>query len=211
MNQKVWLVCSQKGGVSKSTIAYGLAERLARSDTGHRVVLCDADHPQYTTKTLAALREQHGLGPLPFQIIACKDTGAVGRAAVGYEHVVIDGAPHASQDTVHFARHSDVIVLPTRTAVVDLAPNLDLARDLEARGVPRSKMVFVLTQSPNKTETMTARDLLISEGWAVLEQDLHFAASFSTAGDKGRTFTDVRHRGLRFKAETLLDELTKRG
>jgi chromosome partitioning protein len=158
MSQKVWLVCSQKGGVSKSTIAYALAERLAAP--GVRVVLCDSDFPQFSVLTLAELREQHAGEPLPFSVAACKDTGEVGRKSKGFNHVVIDGAPHASQDTYHYAKHADVVILPTRTAVIDLTPNLELARSLEARGIPRDRMIFVLTQSPSKSETATARTIL---------------------------------------------------
>ena len=208
MSQKVWLVASQKGGVGKSVIAYALAENLAAP--GVKVVLCDTDFPQFSALTLAELREQHGGEPLPFAVKACKDTGEVGRKAKGFNHVVIDGAPHASQDTYHYAKHADVVVLPTRTAIIDLTPNLELARSLEARGIPRDRMVFVLTQSPSKAETATARTILEYEGWTVLEQDLHFATSFSTAGDRGRTIAEVKHPGLKYKAGRLLEQLLRR-
>ncbi|WP_223518235.1 ParA family protein [Pseudomonas sp. BF-R-21] len=208
MAQKVWLVASQKGGVSKSVIAYALAENLAIPGT--RVVLCDTDYPQFSTLTLAELRVQHGGDKLPFTVVPCKDTGEVGRKSKGFNHVVIDGAPHASQDTFHYANHADVVILPTRTAILDLTPNLELARSLEARGIPRDRMVFVLTQSPSKSETATARTILQYEGWAVLEQDLHFATSYSTAGDRGRTISEVRHPGLKYKAGRLLEQLLRR-
>jgi chromosome partitioning protein len=208
MAQKVWCVVSQKGGVSKSVIAYALSEKLATP--GVKVVLCDTDFPQFSALTLAELREQHGGEPLPFKVVSCKDTGEVGRKSKGFHHVVIDGAPHASQDTYHYAKYADVVILPTRTAIIDLTPNLELARSLEARGIARDKMVFVLTQSPSKTETATARTILQYEGWAVLEQDLHFAQSFSTAGDRGRTISEVKHRGLRYKAGMLLEQLLRR-
>lgn len=208
MAQKTWVVCSQKGGVSKSVIGFALAGKLAAP--GVRVVLCDTDFPQYSALTLVELREQHGGEKLPFDVVPCKDTGETGRKSRGYDHVVIDGAPHASQDTYHYAKHADVIILPTRTAILDLTPNLELARSLEARGIPRNKMIFVLTQSPSKSETQTARTILQYEGWTVLEQDLHFATSYSTAGDRGRTIAEVRHPGLRFKADALLEQLLRR-
>ena len=207
MAQKVWLVCSQKGGVSKSLIAYALSEKLAVP--GISVRLCDTDFPQYSSVMLAELREQHGGAELPFSVVPCKDTGMTGRQSKGFNHVVIDGAPHASQDTYHYAKYADVVILPTRTAVLDLMPNLELARNLEARGIPRDRMVFVLTQSPSKSETATARTILQYEGWTVLEQDLHFATSFSTAGDQGRTISEVKHRGLRYKAGVLLEQLLR--
>lgn len=207
MAKKVYSVASQKGGEGKSVIAYGLAERLAASG---RTVLCDTDHPQYSMKLLATLREQFGNGPLPFDIEACRDRGEVGRKSKGYDYVVIDGAPHASHDTYHYAEYSDVVILPTRTATLDLSPNVELARSLEARGIPRDRMVFVIMQSPSKTESASARNILEGEGWAVLEQDLHFRQSFSTIGDIGRSINDVKHPGLRHKVDCLMGELLRR-
>lgn len=207
MAQKVYSVASQKGGEGKSAIAYGLAERLAPSG---RTLLCDTDHPQYSIKLLAALREQHGGGPLPFDIAACRDRGEVGRKSKGYDYVVIDGAPHASHDTYHYAQHSDVVILPTRPPILDLSPNIELARSLEARGIPRDRMVFVITQSPSKSESASARSILEADGWAVLDQDLHFKQSYSAVGDIGRSLNDVKHRGLRYKVDCLMGELLRR-
>lgn len=206
MAQKVYLVASQKGGVGKSALAYALGGIL--SADGESTVVCDTDYPQFTIRLLSRLREHHEGGPLGFDVVACKSPAEAIRKAHGFKNVIIDGAPHASQDTYEYAKKASVVVMPTRTAIIDMTPNIELARDLESRGIPRSKIVFVLMQSPSKSETATARRILEHEGWAVLEQDLHFATSYSTAGDRGLTINEVKHRGLRYKADRLLAELT---
>jgi cellulose biosynthesis protein BcsQ len=205
--QKIWLVCSQKGGVSKSVIAYALAERLGLD--GKKTALCNTDFGQYSAQTIAQMRQHMKLGPLSFHLYGCKERAEVNRKSRGFDNVVIDGGPSATQDTYYFAQEADVILIPTRTPILDLTPNVNLARSLEARGIPRTKICFVITQSPSRAQTESARLTLVNQGWAVLESDLHFATSYGTAGDIGRSIADVKHPGLKYKAWKLVTEISQ--
>jgi chromosome partitioning protein len=208
MSQKTWLICSQKGGVSKSTIAFALAQRLGQE--GHKTVLCNTDFGQYSAQTILAMRRHFKNGPIPFDLASCKERAEVGRKSKGYTHVVIDGGPSASQDTFFFAQKADVILIPTRTPILDLTPNINLARNLEARGIERSKICFVITQSPSKPSTRNARATVLKEGWQVLERALHFAQGYGTAGDTGHSLAEASHSSLRYKAGLLLTEILTR-
>lgn len=206
MVQKVWLIASQKGGVGKSTLGYGIAHLLSQSE-GSKVLIADADYPQHSSFKLSQLRSDNGIQALPFRVAKCRFLADVFQESRGYTHIVIDGAPHASRDTLELAKSSNMVVLPTNACILDLAETINLAAELEAGGIPRKRIKFALVKAGSKAEAESARATIESMGWSVADGDLRFAIGYSKANDTGRSSLEVRHPGLRHKANTLLSNL----
>jgi chromosome partitioning protein len=55
--------------------------------------------------------------------------------------MVLDGAPHATADTLRIARVANLVIIPTGTALDDLEPSVRLAHELRKVGVDPKRMV----------------------------------------------------------------------
>lgn len=199
---RIYLVAGQKGGGAKSTTAYALAYQLARQE--RRTVLIDTDRPQFTAVVWQALRTKQ----LPFDIARCMIARDIPKHAEGYEAIVFDGAPHASVDTLTMAGYADIIIIPTKVAIADLKPQIELADDLVSKQIKKKKIVFLITQAGTPNEVESARATIKDRGYRVIQEDLRFSPAYSGAGDQGLSVLEVRYRTLRERAERVFTEIT---
>jgi chromosome partitioning protein len=123
---KTIAVISQKGGNGKTTLAIHLATLATES---HKVILMDLD-PQGSAIEWANRR-----GDRPPDITPAHPASLIKEIerarADGYTFGVIDTAPHADHAALQAARASDLVVIPCRPAIFDIAAisaTLDLCK-----------------------------------------------------------------------------------
>lgn len=120
---------SQKGGPGKSTMARALGAAFALNEW--QVLIADLDTKQGTATAWQQRRLRAGITPeVPVQMFGNVATAL--RKAGDADIVIIDGAPHASSDTVEIAKASDLLLIPTGLALDDLEPAVTLANTLAA-------------------------------------------------------------------------------
>ena len=113
---KIISLLAQKGGTGKTTLSIHLAVR-ANLD-GLKVLLVDID-PQ--ASALAWWRRRREEYPELIQVGGSKLADILARAAdQRYDLVVVDTAPHSSEDARICTRLSDRVYIPTRPAILDL-------------------------------------------------------------------------------------------
>ncbi|APU00457.1 chromosome (plasmid) partitioning protein [Aeromonas phage 3] len=215
---KVIVCLSQKGGVGKSTVARLAA--VAYAHAGWDTVLMDADtqqetsnewfnrridHPKADTKHLYVTRAK-GVNPLK-NLFAKADP----------EMVVIDGAPHATDASVMYAKQADLILIPTGTSIDDLQPAVKLAVSLvSVHGVDRERIRFVLNHcSRNKRETSQAIEAILGAGLKVMGAMLNESPCYRSAMDAGLAANEVPYfipkNRAAFLAESIALELQAQG
>jgi chromosome partitioning protein len=113
---KVIGVLSRKGGSGKTTLAVHLAV-LAQA-SGRRTLLIDLD-PQHSAADWWRAREAKT--PQLVETTPGELRGVLDAAETdGVDLVVIDTRPSAEMDAAHVAALSDLILIPTRPAILDL-------------------------------------------------------------------------------------------
>jgi chromosome partitioning protein len=96
-------ICSQKGGVGKSTLARLIAREYARAKWA--VKIADLDISQGTSFNWQARRLQYGIEP----VVAVERFGTVDQALKVAPHVdllILDGPPHSTVGTLRIAQAS---------------------------------------------------------------------------------------------------------
>ena len=122
---KILGMIAQKGGTGKTTLSIHLAVEASLS--GMKVLLVDIDPQASATSWWNRRQEQmpeltQGRGDSLADIIQTAEKHS-------YDLVVVDSAPHNSEDATTCARLSDWVCIPTRPAILDLdaiGPSTDL-------------------------------------------------------------------------------------
>lgn len=106
----------QKGGTGKTTIALGLA--VAAANAGHSVAVIDLD-PQATASKWKDRRPADNPAVVSAQASRLQPALAAARGA-GAEFAFIDSAGRSDDSAMAAARIADLILVPTRTSIVEL-------------------------------------------------------------------------------------------
>jgi chromosome partitioning protein len=156
--------CSQKGGVSKSSLARALAVEAARS--GLAVKIADLDVGQGSTVDWQKDRIAAGIEPdVPVQLH--RNPQEALKHANRVDLLVFDGPARADKDTVTIARVADLIILPTGASLDDLRPGIRTANSLKSAGIPATRLLFVLSRIGTDAEAEAARNYIIEAGYRV--------------------------------------------
>jgi len=194
-------VISQKGGVGKSTIARMLAREYANA--GWIVKIADMDISQSTSYNWNSRRLQHDITPA----ISVEQFGQVERVlktADNFDLIVFDGAPSSTVNTLDIAKQSNLVVIPTGTALDDLEPTVKLAHELKKKGVERSKIVIVLSRVGNsQAELDEAIEYISLSGYSLIEGFIPEQTSFRRASDTGLALTETTYESLNAKADKV--------
>jgi chromosome partitioning protein len=200
---KILGMIAQKGGTGKTTLCIHLAVQASLS--GLRVLLVDVDPQASATSWWRRRQEQ-----MPEVVQSRGDAlGDVLQTAGDrqYDFVVVDTAPHDSEDAVTCARLSDWVCIPTRPAILDLdaiRPSTDLVSDV---GVSAS---IVLNACPPPTLfgephiVAEAREALRAYDTPVCDAAVSQRVAFSHALIDGRAVSEYDHGG---KAAREIDRL----
>ena len=196
--------CSQKGGVTKSSLARALAVEAARG--GLSVKIADLDAGQGSTVDWQRDRITAGLEPnVPVQLHRTPKE-AVSHAG-GADLLVIDGPARADKDTVEIARVADLVVLPTGASLDDLRPAIRTANSLRAAGIPVSRLLFVLSRIGTEAEAEAARAYVVEAGYRVAPGHVPERPAYRAAQNEGRAITEIRYASLRATAEAVVQAL----
>lgn len=200
---------SQKGGVTKSTIARALG--VAFTLLGWKTKLIDLDTKQATITQWHQRRLAAGITP----DVPCQMFGNVASAArMGGEAdlYIFDGTPHATTETVEIAKLCDMLVLPTGLSIDDMEPTVTLANTLaDKHGIPVERMVFTLAKAGSSiAEIAAARDYLSKTRFHTLDGAIQLKPAFSRALDAGLSLIETPFKGPRAQATEVVNAAIER-
>jgi chromosome partitioning protein len=197
-------IISQKGGVSKSSLARALACEAVKN--GLSTKIADLDIQQATSLNWVRRRLESGIEPEisaePFKTAkqALKETGK-------YDLLIIDAPARASEGTYEISKIADLIVQPTGASLDDLEPAILLFHELVRKGIPRDKLVFALSRVGTPAEENSCRDYLSEARYQVLDGCIYEKPAYRQAQNQGLSLTEVSYGSLREKADTLIQSL----
>lgn len=156
---KTLALLARKGGAGKTTLAVHLAVIAAQS--GKRTLLVDTD-PQRSTAAWWRSRPAE----MP-ELVECEASRLPmvleAAAADGIELAVVDTRPSVEADTGLVARLADLVLIPTRPAILDLRAIAETARVVRAAGSPTAIVLNAVPPSRGAIEsavTTEARNAL---------------------------------------------------
>ncbi|MGL4355699.1 MAG: P-loop NTPase [Aeromonas popoffii] len=211
---KVICCLSQKGGVGKSTIARIAA--VAYAAAGWSTIILDADASQETSNEWFTRRlDNPKAKTTDLWVSRAKGVNPVKkeRASGNYDMIIVDGAPHATDASVMYAKQADLILIPTGTAIDDLEPAVRMAISLvSVHGIDRERIRFVLNHcSRNKRETSQAIEAILGSGLKVMGAMLNESPCYRSAMDAGLAPNEVPYfipkNRATFVAESIANEL----
>jgi chromosome partitioning protein len=199
--------CSQKGGVSKSTLARTLAVEAARA--GLSVKIADLDAEQGTSANWVRKRISAKLEP----VVRVESLNTVAQAlaiASDYDVFIIDSPGRASQGTTELARVVDLLVQPTKPTLDDMEPAVSVFHGLVRKGIPKERLTFALTRCGGDKRVEAAREYLEEAGYDVLEGCLYEQDAYADALDIGRAVTETRFKHLNAQADSIIKAMISR-
>lgn len=141
----------QKGGTGKTTVALGLAVAAFRA--GKVVAVIDLD-PQTSATNWKDRRTEDNPAVVSAQSSRLKQTLAHA-ADLGAEIVIIDTAGRNDESALNAARQSDLVLIPTRTSILELEALPAAADIVRLAGNPPA---FVVLNGINPTATKQAAE-----------------------------------------------------
>src|SRR4051794_12491621 len=187
---KILGALSRKGGVGKTTLAVHLA--VLAQQAGRRTLLIDLD-PQRSAAGWWRAREADT--PLLVETDPANLSGVIEAARNDrIDLVVIDTRPSVEADAVHVATMADLLIVPTRPAILDLRAilgTLDIVK-----GAARRAMIVLNACPPPRgpgeaSVTGDARRALAAFGVPVATTSIGNRATFSHALVAGLTAGEV--------------------
>lgn len=201
-------MASQKGGVSKSSIARNLAVTFALNDWEAKIM--DIDLDQSTCQGWSLRRMAAGFEPVirveTFQNFTQAQRAADRDAA---DVFIFDGPAKANEGTVAMAKAVDLLLLPTCSGLDDMEPTVRLANMLaEKHGVNPQKIAFVLSRAGDSSkELVEARRYLAETPFPLIVGTLYEKTMYRRAFDAGLSAVEVRHKGLREEADRVMQSI----
>ncbi|EPM83126.1 ParA family protein [Pseudomonas syringae] len=222
-------VLQQKGGVTKSTLARAIATEAARAglDTlladikstlaraiateaaraGLDTLLADINPQQQTSYLWSVARDEASLQPRVDSTVYHRSDKLI-REAEGRQLVVVDGGPHASNQSLEIAKVASVIVIPTGVTKDDLREALKLGTEFVAEGVPRTKLLYILSRTPQSDRELdSARSNIEAFGFACATGSIPLSTGYGAAMDLGLAITETRFKGLNDKALSVVQQV----
>ncbi|SAK97084.1 cobyrinic acid a,c-diamide synthase [Caballeronia catudaia] len=218
MTARIIGVVQVKGGAGRSTLATNLAGAIAAS--GRKVALIDADMPQGTAASWAAMREQNRpTANLTVETSTDHETlvKAARTLAEKCDVIVIDGPPRIAETTRAALILSDVCLIPLGTSAAEIWATSDLMRTIEeAReaGKRVGKTIDArIVWNRYRAGTTAAKELpeAVKDQLPIkaLQTRLGFRVAYSDALAEGLTVAEWSDRAARDELGALCVEIGK--
>ena len=149
-------IIGQKGGTGKTTLALGLAVAAFRA--GKVVAVIDLD-PQASAANWKDRRSDDSPAVVSAQSSRLKQTLATAEE-IGAEVVIIDTAGRNDDSALNAARHADLVLIPTRTNIVELEALPSAADILRLAGNPPAFVVLNGIHPTASRQAVDARELV---------------------------------------------------
>lgn len=186
---KIIALISQKGGVGKTTLATALA--VAAHNAGHSAALFDLD-PQASAAFWKDTRDDEEPAVLAIPPARLKHVLDAAREG-GCDFAVIDAPPFAKDIAYEAAQHADLILIPTRPAVLDVMAMTKTIDLVSHYGKPA---VVVLSICPSQgREIADTEDTIRQLGATVAPVRIHSRVAFSRAQQTGLTAQEFEPGG----------------
>lgn len=211
---KTIAICQLKGGTGRSTLATNLAGELSKVG---EVVLLDADMPQATAASWAALRQQAGRDrDLVTGLTADTAEGhrelisKIEEAKKAADYIVIDGAPRLAEVSRAMLVMADLVLVPVGASAAEIWATQDLRTLLQEAGkVKRINARLVWTRL--RPATRLAKDLTERAtkelGLRALSTALSLRVAYIEALGAGLTAAELADQEARQEVETLVAEV----
>jgi chromosome partitioning protein len=185
-------IVQHKGGVGRSTAAVHIAAALAEG--GETVSLVDADQPQGSAASWAALR-QAALGKTSLSTVTAanfRELAALGTRLQGKSAwVVIDGQPRIAEGTRAIAIMADLLIVPLSHSLAEVWSAQDLlpliAEARKERGTIDARLLWTrwrgYTRLAQDLETQAVKEL----GLKPFKTKLGFRTAYAEALGSGYT------------------------
>jgi chromosome partitioning protein len=197
-------VVSQKGGVGKSTVSRAIATEYARN--GWDVKIADFDLSQATVTNWNADRMANEIEP-QVSVEQFSSITALEKQKEHYDLIVIDGAPASNRQTLDIAKFSNLLILPTKTTLDDLRPQIRLAHELFKQGVPADRMIFILSMvGKSEAEIEGAREYINQAGYQCVGE-IFQKDSIGQAHDVGRSANETSFKTVNASVDTLVQQV----
>jgi chromosome partitioning protein len=180
---EIWAVLSQKGGAGKTTIALHLA--VAAMQAGRTVLVVDLD-PQQSAVKWANIRGQNAPKVVP---AVMPDLNKVLTSAKGVDLVILDTSPRADRDCIEVCRKADLVILPVRPALWDVAALEETLHLIELAG-QTAKNVIVLNAVATRTSEGEEASGLLSQRRTVLKSRIGDRVDIRRAIANGQAVTE---------------------
>jgi chromosome partitioning protein len=194
-------IVGQKGGTGKTTVALGLA--VAAFRTGKVVAVIDLD-PQASAANWKDRRREEAPAVVSAQSTRLKQTLAAAEE-MGAEVIIIDTAGRSDDSALNAARHADLVLIPTRTNIVEIEALPAAADILRLAGNPPAFVVLNGIHPTATRQAVEARELVQRTfGLKCAPVYLCHRAAYADAMTTGRTPQELEQDG---KAAAELDAL----
>ena len=189
---------SQKGGVGKSTLSQALAVEAEKQKI--KVLLADCDIQQGTSHEWSKIK-----GKIPCQVF--NSVKEVWPLVKQYDLIIIDGPARTSAGTLEIAKKADLLIQPTGASRADLIPAVKEFNALVKAGVPKKKLLFVLTRLSTPAEAKVIQEYLKKTGYACSLFYVMEKASYKQIQNEGKSITQTKYQGLAQQAKELISGL----
>lgn len=197
-------VISQKGGVGKSTLSRAIATEYARNDWS--VKIADLDLSQGTVTHWNADRMAHNIEPR-ISVEQFQSIKGLEKQKEYYDLIVIDGAPASNRQTLDIARFSNLLILPTKTTLDDLRPQIKLAHELRKNGINQAQIVFVLSMVGKSVgEVEGAKEYIEEAGYGCIGM-IFQKDSIGQAHDSGRAANETPFKSVNESVDEVIQKV----
>lgn len=196
---------SQKGGTGKSTLVRAAAK--AAYDDNMKVKIGDLDIQQGTTMEWHRIRLDNGFNPVGS--IELFRTAKEAFVSLNNETdlLLLDGPARASKATLEISKASQLVIQPTGPSLDDLKPAVLLFHELVKKGIPKNRLVFILSRVGTDAEFKDAYDYITKSGYQALEDFIYEKPAYRQAQNVGLTILETRYSHLNKSAEKVINAL----
>ena len=191
---KTICLLAQKGGTGKTTLCLHLA--VLAGELGRRAEIVDID-PQ-ASATAWRRRRQGEFPPVSRSAAAQLEALLADRRRQGVDLVLIDTAPHSSHEAATAVQLSDLALIVSRPAILDLEAIGASVKIAQQQAAPSAIVLNACPPPQHDRETAIvreARDALQVYGLPVAPVSIAQRAAFSHALIDGRAVTEFEDSG----------------